>query len=145
MEIYDEHLTADAFSRRDYGYFRALAGIAVASAGRPDDAAAIGRESLGIAAATGSMRTLTELSRLADRLGSWPGRPAVRVFRAELAVGPQPGSVSHVRDRADHGCLPLLRLRIPVQRVVMHREAVLRAVDFDEPGFGLGDLADRRP
>ena len=25
-EIYDEHLTADAFSRRDYGYFCALAG-----------------------------------------------------------------------------------------------------------------------
>lgn len=87
VEIYDEHLTADAFSRRDYGYFSALAGIAAASAGRPDDAAAIGRESLRIAAATGSMRTLTELSRLADRLGAWPGRPVVRVFRAELAVG----------------------------------------------------------
>lgn len=86
-EIYDEYLTADAFSRRDYGYFRALAGIAVASAGRPDDAAAIGRESLGIAAATGSLRTLTELSRLAERLGAWPGRPAVRLFRAELTEG----------------------------------------------------------
>lgn len=86
-EIYDEYLTADAFSRRDYGYFRALAGIAVASAGRPDDAAAIGRESLGIAAATGSLRTLTELSRLAERLSAWPGRPAVRLLRAELAAG----------------------------------------------------------
>lgn len=86
-EIYDEYLIADAFSRRDYGYFRALAGIAVAAAGRPDDAAAIGRESLGIAAATGSLRTLTELSRLAERLGAWPGRPAVRLFRAELAAG----------------------------------------------------------
>jgi len=87
VEIYDEYLTADAFSRRDYGYFRALAGIAAASAGRPDDAAALGRESLGIATATGSMRTLTELSRLMERLRSWPGRPAVRVFRAELAAG----------------------------------------------------------
>jgi hypothetical protein len=86
VEIYDEYLTADAFSRRDYGYFRALAGIAAASAGRPDDAAALGRESLGIATATGSMRTLTELARLMERLRSWPGRPAVRVFRAELAA-----------------------------------------------------------
>jgi hypothetical protein len=34
VEIYGEYLTADAFSRRDYGYFRALAGIASASAGR---------------------------------------------------------------------------------------------------------------
>jgi hypothetical protein len=87
VEIYDEYLTADGFSRRDYGYFRALESIAVAAAGRPDDAAAIGRESLGIAAATGSVRTVTELSRLAQRLGSWPGRPAVRVFRAELTAG----------------------------------------------------------
>jgi hypothetical protein len=87
VEIYDRHLTEGAFSRRDYGYFCALAGIAVASTGRPDSAAAIGLESLAIAAATGSMRTLTELSRLADRLGGWPGRPAVRVFRAKLAAG----------------------------------------------------------
>jgi hypothetical protein len=68
VEIYDEYLTADGFSRRDYGYFRALESIAVAAAGRPDDAAAIGRESIGIAAATGSVRTVTELSRLAQRL-----------------------------------------------------------------------------
>jgi hypothetical protein len=87
VEIYDEHLAADAFSWRDYGYFRALESIAVASAGRPDDAAAIGRESVGIAAATGSARTLTELSRLMERLASWTGRPEVRAFRAELAAG----------------------------------------------------------
>ncbi|MGI8450809.1 MAG: hypothetical protein ACR2MP_27245 [Streptosporangiaceae bacterium] len=87
VEIYDEYLTADAFSRRDYGYFCALAAIAMASAGRPDDAAALGRESVSIAAATGSARTLTELARLLERLGSWPGRPAVRAFRAELAAG----------------------------------------------------------
>jgi hypothetical protein len=86
-EIYGEHLAADAFSWRDYGYFRALESLAVASAGRPDDAAAIGRESLGIAAATGSVRTFTELTRLMERLASWPGRPEVRVFRAELAAG----------------------------------------------------------
>ena len=87
VEIYDEYLAADAFSWRDYGYFRALESIAVAAAGRPDDAAAIGRESLGSAAATGSVRTLRELSRLMERLASWPGRPQVRVFRAELAAG----------------------------------------------------------
>jgi tetratricopeptide (TPR) repeat protein len=86
-EIYDEHLTAHAFSRRDYGYFSALRGIAVAASGRPDDAAAIGRESLQIAAATSSARTLTELSRLMGRLAAWPGRPAVQVFRDELAAG----------------------------------------------------------
>jgi hypothetical protein len=87
VEIYDEHLAADAFSRRDYGYFLALKGIAVASIGHPDDAAVIGRESLRIGAATGSVRTLTELSRLMDRLASWPGRPAVRSLRYELTAG----------------------------------------------------------
>lgn len=86
-EIYDEHLTAHAFSRRDYGYFSALRGIAMAASGRPDDAAAIGRESLQIAAGTSSARTLTELSRLMGRLAAWPGRPAVQVFRVELAAG----------------------------------------------------------
>jgi hypothetical protein len=87
VEIYDEHLTADAFSRRDFGYFRALQGIAVASSGRPDDAATIGRESVQIAAATSSARTFTELSRLMDQLAKWPGRPEVQVFGAELAAG----------------------------------------------------------
>jgi hypothetical protein len=64
---WDESLTADAFSGRDHGY-GALAGIAVTAAGRPDDATDMGHESLGIAAATGSVRTLTELS---TSCGGW--------------------------------------------------------------------------
>ena len=69
---WDKNLTAMRFSWRDHGY-GALAGIAVTADGRPDDATDIGHESLGIAAATGSVRTLTELSA---SCGGWArGRP----------------------------------------------------------------------
>jgi hypothetical protein len=68
-----ESLTADAFSGRDHGYFRALAGHRGDTGWPPADATAMGRESLGIAAATGSVRTLTELSA---SCGGWArGRP----------------------------------------------------------------------
>jgi tetratricopeptide (TPR) repeat protein len=75
--IYEENLTANAFSRRDYGYFRALAGSALAAAGRPDEAAVAGREGLRIAVAAGSARTLRELGRLLEELRPWPERSAV--------------------------------------------------------------------
>jgi hypothetical protein len=84
VEIYQEHLTQHAFSRRDYGYFRALAGIALARASRPDAAAAAGSAALAIATATGSMRTFRELSRLLDELRSWRSRPTVQAFGREL-------------------------------------------------------------
>jgi hypothetical protein len=71
VEIYAESLTSDAFPRRDYGYFRALAAATLAAVGRPDDAAAAGSEACAIAVATASGRTLAELSRLAERLRPW--------------------------------------------------------------------------
>ena len=82
------------------------------------------------------MRTLTELSRLMERLARGP---AVRRYGSSALSWPRLSArlSEPFRDQADHGCLPLLRLGIPVQRVVMHREAVLGAVDFDEPGFAL--------
>ena len=86
VEIYTEFLTSEAFSRRDYGYFRALAAAALVAAGRPDDAAAAGSEACAIAIATTSGRTLAELSRLFERLRPWRGRPAVLDFGAELAA-----------------------------------------------------------
>jgi hypothetical protein len=86
VEIYTEFLTSEAFSRRDYGYFRALGAAALAAAGRPDDAAAAGSEACAIAVATASGRTLAELSRLFGRLRPWQGRPAVLDFGAELAA-----------------------------------------------------------
>ena len=78
VEIYGESLTRDAFSVRDYGYFRALASIAQANVGRPDDAAAAGRESLRIADATGSIRS-----------GSFPGS------RSGCARGPPGQEYEH--------------------------------------------------
>jgi tetratricopeptide (TPR) repeat protein len=86
VEIYQEWLTTQVFSRRDYAYFRALAAASLAAVGRPDDAAAAGREALATAAAVGSLRTLRELSRLLERLRPWPARPAVLAFRDELAA-----------------------------------------------------------
>jgi hypothetical protein len=57
VETYEKFLDRDAFSRRDYGYFGALATLALTAASRPDDAVTAGRQSLATAAATDSVRT----------------------------------------------------------------------------------------
>lgn len=86
VELYEEHLTVEGFSRRDYGYFRALSGLALASDGRPDEASAAGREALNLAIATSSARTMKELTRLLAQLHPWPDRPAVQSLHRELTA-----------------------------------------------------------
>jgi hypothetical protein len=78
LDLYDEHLSRQTFSRRDYGYFLSLKGAAYAAAHAPDDAAIVGLEALVVAAATDSVRTLHELDRLVGDLKPWANRPAVR-------------------------------------------------------------------
>ena len=84
VEIYDGELTEDAFSRRDYGYFRALMAEAQAAAGEPAGACASGMKALLIAQETSSTRTITELVRVARRLDPWRCNSDVRAFQDYL-------------------------------------------------------------
>jgi tetratricopeptide (TPR) repeat protein len=87
LAIYDEQLTPETFSRRDYGFFLSLKSEALASAGAPDDAAESGLQALALAAATDSVRTRGELDRLVAMLRPDADRPKVRELRQALLVG----------------------------------------------------------
>jgi hypothetical protein len=81
VTIYQGHLTKANFSRRDYGYFMALQGSALAAVREPDEAASVGMTAHSIATTTNSTRTLQELDRLVGQLDTWATRPAVRELR----------------------------------------------------------------
>ncbi|MFI6291959.1 XRE family transcriptional regulator [Nonomuraea sp. NPDC050790] len=78
LELYEEWLSPDAFSRRDYGYFLALKSETLASAGAPDAAASTGLEALRLARETTSARTHQEVLRLVEQLRPWRDRERVR-------------------------------------------------------------------
>lgn len=84
LDLYDEHLSRQTFSRRDYGYFLSLKGRAYALAYAPDAAAAAGLEALAVAAATDSVRTLHELNRLVVELRPWVNRSSVADFSSAM-------------------------------------------------------------
>jgi transcriptional regulator with XRE-family HTH domain len=86
VAIYDEALTPDAFSRRDYGYFLTLKSGALAQASAPDLAARTGLDALSVATSTHSLRSMQELLRVVDRLAPWAERPAVRELQEAMAV-----------------------------------------------------------
>jgi transcriptional regulator with XRE-family HTH domain len=77
-ELYDSWLSLQTFSRRDYGYFRALMASALALAGEPDTAAAVGIEAAPLATETASRRTMQELFGVLDILRPWSNRASVR-------------------------------------------------------------------
>ncbi|HEU5158425.1 MAG TPA: XRE family transcriptional regulator [Streptosporangiaceae bacterium] len=81
---FDDWLTPQTFSRRDYGYFLALKGLAYAVAEEPDEAAAAGLRALTLARETSSARTHQEVLRLAGRLRLWRDRTAVADLRDAL-------------------------------------------------------------
>jgi len=92
IDIYRGSLRHDAFSHRDYGYFRALMGLSLAAAGEPDEAVKVGSQALPVAVATKSARTIQELWRLVEGgLRSWPNRPSVRELRDALLSLHDPG------------------------------------------------------
>lgn len=81
VELYDSWLSAQHFSRRDYGYFQALRSAALALAGEPDTAATAGMTALSVATETASQRTTQELRSVVEVLRPWASRPAVRELR----------------------------------------------------------------
>lgn len=86
VKIYQDQLREDAFSRRDYGYFLALMGGALAAAGEPEEASRAGLKALSLAAPTDSTRTMHEISCLSDQLELWSTNPAVRDLRTALSL-----------------------------------------------------------
>jgi tetratricopeptide (TPR) repeat protein len=83
--LYADVLSADLLSHRDRGYFMARRTSALALAGEPDDAAAVGLASVHLATATDSARTKRELGRALQTLQPWISRPGPRTLREALA------------------------------------------------------------
>lgn len=79
--LYEDVLRTGALSQRDQGYFLARRASALALSGEPDDAAAVGLESIRLAEATSSARTKRELGRAIRTLQPWASRPGPRELR----------------------------------------------------------------
>jgi tetratricopeptide (TPR) repeat protein len=71
---------------RDRGQYLSRLAQAYVLAGHPDEACGHAEESLAIAVATGSSRTINDLRSLAGQLGPWPSNPAVAKFHDLLAA-----------------------------------------------------------
>lgn len=87
VDLYASQLTETVFSRRDYGYFRALMGQALAAACQPREACMAGMDALAISGGTGSARTTRELRRLAVLLRPWPHLSGVKELQDALDGG----------------------------------------------------------
>lgn len=83
-ELFAEVLTNGLLSRRDAGYFRARRAVALALSGEPDEAATTGLESVEVARATNSQRTLRVLAEVVQTLTPWRSRPGPRELREAL-------------------------------------------------------------
>ncbi|GAA2399596.1 hypothetical protein GCM10010404_66770 [Nonomuraea africana] len=80
--LYDEWLSEDTFSRRDYGYFLSLKAGTCAALQEPDEASGLGIKALALARETGSVRTAREVSRLVGMLDRWRTRESVQELRS---------------------------------------------------------------
>lgn len=78
VALYEQALTENNFSPRDYGFFLSWMAASLALAGEPDQAAATGTASAARAREANSNRTRQELKRVIDVLQPWHNRPAVR-------------------------------------------------------------------
>ena len=77
-----ELIRLPAIENRDHGVYLARLAVAYADDGKPEQAAARGREALSIFRATGSQRIGAELGRLRPRLERWDDLPvASRLYR----------------------------------------------------------------
>jgi transcriptional regulator with XRE-family HTH domain len=84
--MFAEVLAGAGLSRRDTGFFRARRATALALSGEPDEAATVGLESIEVAAATNSRRTLRVLAEVSTTLAPWRGRPVVRELNEAMAA-----------------------------------------------------------
>jgi len=84
--LFYEVITSGALSRRDEGFFRARRASALALSGEPDEAATVGLESVQVAKAMNSERTIRVLMEVVRALNSWSHRPAVCALREALSA-----------------------------------------------------------
>ncbi|MCA1673756.1 MAG: hypothetical protein LC799_16660, partial [Actinobacteria bacterium] len=84
--LFDEVITSGVLSRRDEGYFRARRAAALALSGEPDEAATVGLESVQVAQAINSERSIRVLKKVVHTLTPWSRRPAVRALREGLTA-----------------------------------------------------------
>ncbi|HSL09217.1 MAG TPA: helix-turn-helix domain-containing protein [Pseudonocardiaceae bacterium] len=84
--LFYEVITSGSLSRRDEGFFRARRASALALSGEPDEAATVGLESVQVAKAMNSERTIRVLTEVVRALNSWSRRPAVCALREALSV-----------------------------------------------------------
>jgi hypothetical protein len=82
--LFNDVITSGALSRRDEGYFRARRAAALALSGEPEEAATVGLESVQVAKAINSERTIRVLAEVVRTLTPWSRRPAVRALREAL-------------------------------------------------------------
>ncbi|WP_433261908.1 helix-turn-helix transcriptional regulator [Actinosynnema sp. CS-041913] len=83
-ELYEEWLSTNQFSPRDYGYFLSLKASALALAGEPDQAAQTGITALKYARDANSARTVQELTKVLQTLEPWRNRAVVRELRGAV-------------------------------------------------------------
>ncbi|MGW4593247.1 helix-turn-helix domain-containing protein [Amycolatopsis thermoflava] len=86
VELYEQALREDTFSKRDYGFFLSFMAGSLALAGEPDQAARTGMESASRARETNSDRTKQQLVTVLGYLRPWQHRPAVRELRQAVAA-----------------------------------------------------------
>jgi transcriptional regulator with XRE-family HTH domain len=84
--MFGEVLANSDLSRRDAGFFRARRAAALALSGEPDEAATVGLESVEVAAATNSRRTLRVLAEVMGTLTPWRSRPLVRELQDTMVA-----------------------------------------------------------
>ncbi|MET7329152.1 helix-turn-helix transcriptional regulator [Nonomuraea sp. NPDC005650] len=81
IELYEQWLSPQTFSRRDYGYFLSLKSEAFVAIEKPDKAANHGLKALALARETNSARTHQEILRLVGQLRPWRHMESVRELR----------------------------------------------------------------
>jgi hypothetical protein len=83
--LFGDVIISGTLSRRDAGFFQARRAVALALSGEPDDAAAVGMQSVQIAKDINSERTMRVLAEVVRILAPWSSRPATRALREAIS------------------------------------------------------------
>jgi len=94
-ELYQQWLSANRFSPRDYGYFLSSMASSLALAGEPDEAARTRLISIPLARETNSGRTMQELAKVLTTLTPWRTRAAVRELQEATSIAGHEPAVTH--------------------------------------------------
>jgi transcriptional regulator with XRE-family HTH domain len=82
--LFSQVISGGTLSRRDAGFFRARQAVALALNGEPDDAVTMALESVAVARATDSERTMHVLMEVMHALTPWNKHPGVQSLREAI-------------------------------------------------------------